>query len=114
MHCKTFFPSLFSQQIRQTVLTRVGTRSHSHSTVSQSSNKTEEEDEEDSITSEVRTIYDYRTVVRVSLGMDVNGVFVLPGHRPDRSGFEEQRHERGSVTEPETASREYVQESAAR
>lgn len=47
------------QQIRQTVLTRVGTRSHSHSTVSQSNNKTEEEDDEDSVTSEVSTICEH-------------------------------------------------------
>ncbi|XP_065200082.1 histone deacetylase 4 isoform X3 [Planococcus citri] len=40
------------QQIRQTVLTRVGTRSQSHTTVSQN-NKNEEEQEDDSITSEV-------------------------------------------------------------
>lgn len=48
------------QQIRQTVLTRVGTRSHSHSTVSQNNNKTEEEeDDEDSVRSEVSTICEH-------------------------------------------------------
>ncbi|KAK7602204.1 hypothetical protein V9T40_009645 [Parthenolecanium corni] len=44
--------NFLKQQIRQTVLTRVGTRSHSHSTISQN-NKTEEEEEDDSITPDV-------------------------------------------------------------
>lgn len=47
-----FYHRFSSQQIRQTVLTRVGTRSHSHSTISQN-NKTEEEEEDDSITPDV-------------------------------------------------------------